>query len=73
MNSINFNLVCHTDYCGYMHDVTVTLCAPSIKMYTRINWPELPDTIILSGCWCVGILIGYNYYKVVMALACVYP
>ena len=23
--------------CGYKHDVTMTLCAPSIKMYTRIN------------------------------------
>ena len=36
-NSIHFNLVCHTGCCGYMHDVTMTLCAPSIKMYARIN------------------------------------
>ena len=57
-NSIHFNLVCNTGCCGYMHDVTMTLCAPSIKMYTRIMclqdskpfcWPELPDTILLSG------------------------
>ena len=29
-NSINVNVVGHTGYCGYMHDVTMTLCAPSI-------------------------------------------
>ena len=26
-----------TGYCGYLHDVTMTLCVSSIKMYTRIN------------------------------------
>ena len=25
------NLVCHTGCCGYMHDVTMTTCAPSEK------------------------------------------
>ena len=25
-NSINFNVVCHTGCCGYMHAVTMTLC-----------------------------------------------
>ena len=28
-NSINFNVVGHTGYCGYMHDVTMTLCVLS--------------------------------------------
>ena len=32
-NSIYCNTGC---CCGYMHDVTMTLCALSIKMYTRI-------------------------------------
>ena len=42
-----------------MHDVTMTLCAPSIKMYTRINMflqvskpfvgQTLPETITLRG------------------------
>ena len=36
-NSINFIADCHTGCCDYMYDVTMTLCAPSIKMYTRIN------------------------------------
>ena len=46
-----------------MHDVTITLCAPSIRMYSGINyimclqvskpfcWPELPDTISVIGYW----------------------
>ena len=38
-NSIYFNLVCHTGCCDYMHDVTMTLCAPSIKMYTKYIMP----------------------------------
>ena len=33
---VHFNIVCHTGCCGYIHDVTIILCAPSIKMYTRI-------------------------------------
>ena len=32
----NSHIKCHKGCCGYMHDVTMTLCAPSIKMYTRI-------------------------------------
>ena len=36
-NSINLNLVCNIGCCGYIHDVTMTLCVPSITMYTRIN------------------------------------
>ena len=38
-NSINFSIVCDTGCCGYIHvrDVTMTLCAPSIIMYARIN------------------------------------
>ena len=50
---MSFNLVCHTGFCGYMHDVTTT---PSIKIYTnKLNyvfagfkllcWPKLPDRI----------------------------
>ena len=35
----NFNVVCNTGCCGYMHDVTMTLCAPSVKMYSRVNLP----------------------------------
>ena len=33
-NGINFNLICNTGCCGYMYDVTMTPCAPNIKMYT---------------------------------------
>ena len=36
-NSINFSIVCDTGCCGYILDVTMTLCAPSIIMYARIN------------------------------------
>ena len=35
----NFNVVCHTGCCGYIHDVAMTLCAPSVKMYSRVNLP----------------------------------
>ena len=34
-NSMNFNLVCQLY--GYIRDVTMTLYAPSIEMYTRIT------------------------------------
>ena len=33
---IHFNIVRHTGCCGYIHDFTITLCAPSIRMYTII-------------------------------------
>ena len=32
---INFNIVCHTGCCGYIHDVTITICA-QVKMYITI-------------------------------------
>ena len=35
----NFNVVCHTGFYGYIHDVAMTLCAPSVKMYSRVNLP----------------------------------
>ena len=64
--SINFNLICHTGCCGYMHDVTMTLC---VKMYTRILFLQvtkpfvgqiLPDTLTLSGTES-NIIIGMKY------------
>ena len=60
-NSINCNLVCNTGCSGYIHDVTMTLCAPSIKMtlcalsikmftgFQTILLAELPDTIMVVG------------------------
>ena len=48
----NSNLVCNTGCSGYIHDVTMTLCAQSIKMFTgfqTILLAELPDTIMVVG------------------------
>ena len=30
-NSMKCNVVCNTGCCGYIHDVNMTLCVPSIK------------------------------------------
>ena len=37
-NSINFNVLCHIwVVVANIHDLTMTLYAPSLKMYARIN------------------------------------